>query len=379
MPKTKETHNETQSYDKVQSECSEEASSSDSNFGRILRKRKVNLNRLASSISCPQVCQFQHCGIQLANDDTLEWHYEGHYAQELERLGHVRVKKNPSDFPDRQTRRQVRDMALERISRRRSRRQVTRQMGTSLSSISMLNENASNSDELTCPVCNLPVPSCEYSQHIENCLVNANPALSDHEDEDIDILDQGPVETYTWAGHTRVRATSLVEGGLRGPGFVEITQSSEDQILDIEGNDDDVEVLDEIDNDTPQYTENDLILPKPETEAEVEDLESRTSIQEALTGQKISIKSPKIVCVSRPSTPDDEKKDTIERLKEENEQLRQKSMCNICMDSYRTPLVSTVCWHVSCEECWMRALGTKKLCPQCKVIIQPKHLRKIYL
>ena len=72
MPKTKETHNETQSYDKVQSECSEEASSSDSNFGRILRKRKVNLNRLASSISCPQVCQFQHCGIQLANDDTLE-------------------------------------------------------------------------------------------------------------------------------------------------------------------------------------------------------------------------------------------------------------------------------------------------------------------
>ena len=72
MPKTKETHNETQSHDKVQSECSEEASSSDSKFGRILRKRKVNLNRLASSISCPQVCQFQHCGIQLADNDTLE-------------------------------------------------------------------------------------------------------------------------------------------------------------------------------------------------------------------------------------------------------------------------------------------------------------------
>ena len=61
------------------------------------------------------------------------------------------------------------------------------------------------------------------------------------------------------------------------------------------------------------------------------------------------------------------------------DQLRQKSMCNICMDSYRKPLVSTVRWHVSCEECWMRALGAKKLCPQCKVIIQPKHLRKIYL
>ena len=46
-------------------------------------------------------------------------------------------------------------------------------------------------------------------------------------------MTDGVVETYTWAGHTRVRATSLVEGGLRGPGFVEITNSSEDQILDI--------------------------------------------------------------------------------------------------------------------------------------------------
>ena len=46
-------------------------------------------------------------------------------------------------------------------------------------------------------------------------------------------MTEGVVETYTWAGHTRVRATSLVEGGLRGPGFVEITNSSEDQILDI--------------------------------------------------------------------------------------------------------------------------------------------------
>lgn len=39
---------------------------------RNLRKRKVNLNRLASSIVCPLVCQFQHCGVQLADGDTLE-------------------------------------------------------------------------------------------------------------------------------------------------------------------------------------------------------------------------------------------------------------------------------------------------------------------
>ena len=199
------------------------------------------------------------------------------------------------------------------------------------------------------------------------------------------VLTEGVVETYTWAGHTRVRATSLVEGGLRGPGFVEITNSSEDQILDIEGDNDD-ETSQEFNNDgsPSQYTESDLILPQPETEAEAEELESRANIQEALTGNKNCTKifPSNGNCETSSSTSlalDSDEKNIVEQLSEENDQLRQKSMCNICMDFYRTPLVSTVCWHVSCEECWMRALGTKKLCPQCKVIIQPKHLRKIYL
>ena len=129
-----------------------------------------------------------------------------------------------------------------------------------------------------------------------------------------------------------------------------------------------------------------MILPQPETEAEAEELESRANIQEALTGNKNSTKiipsngncETSSISTSLALSGNDEK-NIVEQLREENDQLRQKSMCNICMDSYKTPLVSTVCWHVSCEECWMRALGAKKLCPQCKVIIQPKHLRKIYL
>ena len=292
------------------------------------------------------------------------------------------MKKNPSDFrPDRQKRKQVRDIAFERINRRRSRRQLKRQMMTPTTAT----ENSPNpmeqnnmSSDLICPVCNLPIECTEYTQHIEHCLTNADPGdTSDQEEEDVDIV-EGLVETYTWAGHTRVRATSLVEGGLRGPGFVEITHSSEDQILDIEGNDDEEDMEEFASN--SQYTENDLILPKPETEAEVEELESRTCIQEALTGHKSTSNVTKCnIELPTQSAAAAVKKDIIEELSEENNQLRQKSMCNICMDSYRTPLVSTVCWHVSCEECWMRALGTKKLCPQCKVIIQPKHLRRIYL
>ena len=47
-------------------------------------------------------------------------------------------------------------------------------------------------------------------------------------DDGEDLLDVdgdgGGYETYTWAGHTRIRATSLVDGGLRGAGFMTITK-----------------------------------------------------------------------------------------------------------------------------------------------------------
>jgi hypothetical protein len=43
-----------------------------SETGRVLRKRRINLNRLASSLSAPLVCQFQHCGVQLADGEMLE-------------------------------------------------------------------------------------------------------------------------------------------------------------------------------------------------------------------------------------------------------------------------------------------------------------------
>ena len=71
MPKLKKIPDQCHSIEEIRSESKDESS----DVGRILRKRKVNLNRLASSVSCPEVCQFQHCGVQLANDDTLEVSY----------------------------------------------------------------------------------------------------------------------------------------------------------------------------------------------------------------------------------------------------------------------------------------------------------------
>ena len=320
----------------------------------------------------------------------FQWHYEGHFASELERLDHVRVKKNPRDFPDRHTRRQVRDSATERISRRRLRRQAQSSIASRLSS-------SQSPDSLNCPSCTLPVPSNTFSDHIEQCLESTQPEVIDEEEVDVDSEDQ--VETYTWAGITRVRATSLVEGGLRGPGFVSIERSDEDLVLDIEGDAEE----EECELGSAQFSEADLIPPQPENDNERAELESRESIQIALTGtsSSASVTEKNDLTAERQTTAEcpqltecrrtaehqqtaecqqiAECKQTVIDLQRENEELRQKAMCNICLGSYNTPLVSTVCWHVSCQECWLRALGSKKLCPQCKVIIQAKHLRRIYL
>ncbi|CAL1282470.1 unnamed protein product [Larinioides sclopetarius] len=53
--------------------------------------------------------------------------------------------------------------------------------------------------------------------------------------------------------------------------------------------------------------------------------------------------------------------------------------CQVCMESYKKPVVSVCCWHVHCETCWLKALGNKRVCPQCDTITSPSDLRRIHL
>ncbi|EJF62371.1 hypothetical protein DICSQDRAFT_85257 [Dichomitus squalens LYAD-421 SS1] len=54
-------------------------------------------------------------------------------------------------------------------------------------------------------------------------------------------------------------------------------------------------------------------------------------------------------------------------------------LCRICLDPYSEPTVSTGCWHTCCRECWLRCLGSTKLCPICKRITGAADLRRVYL
>ncbi|TFK55624.1 hypothetical protein OE88DRAFT_1652021 [Heliocybe sulcata] len=54
-------------------------------------------------------------------------------------------------------------------------------------------------------------------------------------------------------------------------------------------------------------------------------------------------------------------------------------LCRICLDPYTEPTVSTGCWHTCCRECWLRCLGSTKLCPMCKRITGATELRRVFL
>lgn len=67
------------------------------------------------------------------------------------------------------------------------------------------------------------------------------------------------------------------------------------------------------------------------------------------------------------------------KIREYENQISNKIKCLICMDEFKKPAVSICCWHVHCEECWLRTLGARKLCPQCNMITSPSDLRRIYM
>ncbi|XP_018116338.1 E3 ubiquitin-protein ligase RNF220 isoform X4 [Xenopus laevis] len=233
----------------------------------------------------------------------------------------------------------------------------------------------------------------------ENCM---------NEDDSVDIENENGnrFEEYEWCGQKRIRATTLLEGGFRGSGFVMCGNKENhdsDADLDVDGDD-------TLNYGKAQYTEADIIPCTGEEPGEAKE-------REALRGAVLNGGTPSIRVTTEfskwtndemPSTSNGEsskpetmqktcKNSEIEKFTEESavttfealksrirELERQLSRgdrykCLICMDSYTMPLTSIQCWHVHCEECWLRTLGAKKLCPQCNTITSPGDLRRVYL
>lgn len=228
---------------------------------------------------------------------------------------------------------------------------------------------------------------------------------SDDDEDSIDIVGEEQqqqeeiYEEYEWAGQTRIRASSLLPGGgYAGAGIVSnstanITPSaggaSETDEVNVDG--DDTQIFG-----PSQYSEKDVIPPANTAAdkylrsliasgSEGASSSSRNATSEAIASSSINAKDSDSSDEDTP-LPNGVQDQVIEslkaRLKEYEQQTasaRNKNKCQICMDDYKSACVSISCWHVHCEECWMRSLGCRKLCPKCNMITSASDLRRIYL
>ncbi|XP_041862464.1 E3 ubiquitin-protein ligase RNF220 isoform X3 [Melanotaenia boesemani] len=199
-----------------------------------------------------------------------------------------------------------------------------------------------------------------------------------------------------WNERRRIQLPSI---GFKAGAMLVSTTSNEcrdsDADLDVDGDD-------SLEYGRAQYTETDVIPCSGES--------SKETTVKMLHDSRVSIDFSKWSNDGSPSTSTGEKQDgsiaglpktckntEIETLSEDStlttldalkarirdleKQLSKgdRFKCLICMDTYTTPLTSIQCWHVHCEECWLRTLGAKKLCPQCNTITSPGDLRRVYL
>uniref|UniRef100_A0A6Q2WTQ6 E3 ubiquitin-protein ligase RNF220 n=1 Tax=Esox lucius TaxID=8010 RepID=A0A6Q2WTQ6_ESOLU len=195
-------------------------------------------------------------------------------------------------------------------------------------------------------------------------------------------------EEYEWCGQKRVRATTLLEGGFRGTGFAMCsTKENHDSDADL-----DVDGDDTLEYGKAQYTEADIIPCSGEDQGEAKEREALRGavLNGGMPSNRITPEFSK--WASDGESPfvlgritEDSTATTLEALKARIRELEKQILrgdrykCLICMDSYTMPLTSIQCWHVHCEECWLRTLGNKKLCPQCNTITSPGDLRRVYL
>jgi hypothetical protein len=53
--------------------------------------------------------------------------------------------------------------------------------------------------------------------------------------------------------------------------------------------------------------------------------------------------------------------------------------CPSCRRHMDVPVLNIACWHLKCERCWLRAVGTTKACSMCHAAASVRELRKVHV
>ncbi|KAB5567102.1 hypothetical protein PHYPO_G00228900 [Pangasianodon hypophthalmus] len=206
----------------------------------------------------------------------------------------------------------------------------------------------------------------------------------------------GTGDEYEWSEQRRVHVVSILTGYRGLVNSTSKEQQDSDVDLDVDGDD-------TLSYGRAQYTETDVIPSAGDAEdseavlnreaaSRLSPEHTRWSTAETPSTSNEDHSRPDVSVNVSPACrscqfemPSGDSFNTLEALKSRIRDLEKqltrgdRIKCLICMDSYMIPLASIQCWHVHCEECWLRTLGAKKLCPQCNTITSPGDLRRVYL
>lgn len=278
-----------------------------------------------------------------------------------------------------------------------------------------------------CPVCMKMVPGDPdvVEAHVDACLAHEARVQSERErSEQERHQEEQAWEEIDVEGDVQVRAT---EGAsLRGLGIVvrDETQQDVDDEVDIDGEDEAV-------YGAAQFTEGDVLGSRPLSVDEDEEVQidgdddscsqspeasgSGQGSSSAATLRQLVVEGKVVKKAAVMAVDDEDVKKSLDEVMGVGEteaaeraiELARKSndmgalvtalenkvkllestrvasstslLCRICLDPYTEPTVSTGCWHTCCRECWLRCLGSTRLCPICKRITAPADLRRVYL
>lgn len=246
--------------------------------------------------------------------------------------------------------------------------------------------------EIICPVCSQTVRGDEdvVDAHVDACI--ADEARKQEEERQRELLRiQEDMEDDL----------DVVGIDIRGTGFHTRREEPDvDEEIDVDGDDEFGDV---------QFTEGDILAPlRPDEEIDLDGEGDQTLRDLVAEGKAVKRQSPpqdglEVVKAKMDEVMGIGECDKLDRAIQtakkmqdpkalvaalENklkqlESLRVSSstslLCRICLDPYTEPTVSTGCWHTCCRECWLRCLGSTKLCPICKRITAATDLRRVYL
>ncbi|KAK9693996.1 E3 ubiquitin-protein ligase RNF220 [Popillia japonica] len=235
-----------------------------------------------------------------------------------------------------------------------------------------------------CPVCSERIHRSPetVSVHEDQC----SRKNMNEEDETVDV--EGDSEFDEWAEGQRRRTNPLTIVGTTPSSSGRVSTDAEGDDVIVDGDE-----LEESAFGPSQYTESDVVIKNirdkhHEKEGQVDTVNSSGDVE-------VKSESAGQQCDSIVSTSDAEPSSRAQMIEELRNRIRQLEAegpgdtftttdnedykCLICLEHYKKPVISTVCWHVHCEECWLHTLGSKKVCPQCSMITSPTDLRRIFM